>query len=101
PPIALHFAAICEDALTGKDQAHHVHRNGRRDRYRLAGWLLVAHRAQRLGRHWQRELLSQKAADEPAAPNLPAVFKPLRIISSSRHFGRIDSRVRSSRKTIP
>src|SRR5438034_4664667 len=42
-----HFAGIGGDALAGNDNANQVHRIRRRDRYRLAGWLLVAHGAQR------------------------------------------------------
>jgi HNH endonuclease len=63
------------DALTRNDNTNEIQRIRRRDSNDFAGRLLIAHGSQRLNGHRQSKLLTQKAADESATPNLTAIFQ--------------------------
>ena len=67
-------AGIGRDALTRNDNAGEIQGIRRRDSNDFTGRLLIAHGAQRFNGHRHSKLLSQKAADESATPNLTAIF---------------------------
>ena len=63
------LAGIGGDAFAGNDDANEIQWVGGGQRDDFAAWLLIALGAQRVDRHAESELLSEKAADEPTAAN--------------------------------
>jgi hypothetical protein len=63
------------DTLTRNNNPGEIQRIRSRDSYDFTGWLPIARGTQGFYRHSQSKLLSQKAANESATPNLTAIFQ--------------------------